>query len=100
MSWSLTQTNSAVMGPVLVSLPDGTVLLNGVLTGTVSGATLTYSISVGPDAIPSAPSCTGQMTGTAAITIAATSTLIGPMTVSSNNCPPPFSSSTITLTRQ
>jgi hypothetical protein len=100
MTWSLTQAGDAVTGPVLVTLPSGTVLLNGVLTGTVSGATLTYSIAVGPDAIPSQPSCTGQMTGTTAITIATISTLIGPMTASSSNCAPPVASSTITLTRQ
>jgi hypothetical protein len=34
------------------------------------------------------------------ITVGPTSTLSGPMGVSSSNCTPPFDTSTITLTRQ
>lgn len=100
MTWTLTQTGSTVAGPVLVSLPSGTVLLNGFLTGTISGPSLIYTITVGLGGVPSQPSCAGQMTGTMAVTIAATSTLSGPMAFSSGNCLPPFASSTITLTRQ
>lgn len=100
MTWTLTQANSAVTGPVLVGLSNGTVLLNGFLTGTLAGSALTYTISIGAGGIPTQPSCAGQMTGTMTLTVAATSTLVGPMTVSSSNCPPPFASSTVTLTKQ
>jgi hypothetical protein len=37
MTWTLTQTDASVTGPVLVLLPTGTVLLNGALVGTLSG---------------------------------------------------------------
>src|SRR5262249_29081670 len=47
MSWNLTQVNAVVSGPVLVLLPNGIVLLNGFLNGTLAGMSLTYTISVG-----------------------------------------------------
>jgi hypothetical protein len=100
MTWTLTQADSAVTGPVLIRLSSGTVLLNGVLTGTLTGSALAYTISVGAGGIPAQPSCAGQMTGTMAVTLAASSTLVGPMTVSSSNCAPPFAGSIVTLTKQ
>ena len=97
MSWTLTQTASAVTGPVLVKLPNGIVLLNGVLTGTLTGSSLAYTISVGPQGIPSQPACTGQLAGTMAAT---TATLTGDYTVPSATCTPPFGATgNISLTR-
>ena len=55
MTWTLTQSGTAVSGPMLVKLPNGIVLLNGSLTGTLTGSVLAYNISVGPQAIPSQP---------------------------------------------
>jgi hypothetical protein len=100
MSWALTQVNDVVSGPATVLLSNGTVLLNGFLTGTLSGMTLSYTISVGNGGVPSRPTCAGQLTGTMTVTVGATSTLSGPMGVSSSNCTPPFDASTIILTRQ
>jgi hypothetical protein len=101
MTWTLTQAvGGAVTGPVLVGLSNGDVLLNGSLTGTLTGSTLTYAIAVGPGGIPSRPDCTGQLTGSMNAAIGPSSTLIGPMGVSSSSCTPPFSGDTITLTRQ
>ena len=39
MSWNLTQINSVVTGPATVLLSNGIVLLNGFLTGTLTGPT-------------------------------------------------------------
>ena len=100
MTWTLSQTNAAVTGPVLIALPSGVVLMNGFLTGTVSGNTLTYTISVGPGGIPLQPSCAGQLGGTMAITVAAVSTLKGTPTVTSSTCTPPLPGGEITLTKQ
>ena len=100
MSWNLTQVNSVVSGPATVLLSNGIVLLNGFLTGTLSSTTLAYTISVGNGGVPSRPTCAGQLTGTMTVTPGITSTLTGPMGVSSSNCTPPFDTSTITLTRQ
>jgi hypothetical protein len=101
MTWTLTQTGSAVSGPVLVKLPNGIVLLNGFLTGTLTGSSLTYTISVGPQGIPTQPACVGQLGGAMTETTAsATSTLTGNYAVLSATCTPPFGSSgNLLLTR-
>jgi hypothetical protein len=100
MTWTLTQANGAVTGPALVLLPNGIVLLNGSLVGTLSGSTLTYTISVSAGGIPTQPTCVGEMTGTMTVSLAVTSTMTGPMAVTSSNCAPPFAGGTVTLTRQ
>jgi hypothetical protein len=100
MAWTLTQTGTAVSGPVLVRLPNGIVLLNGFLTGTLTGSTLPYTISVGPGGIPTQPACVGQLGGTMTATVGATSTLTGSYTVTSATCTPPFGASgDLALTR-
>ena len=100
MRWTLTQTGSTVMGPVLVRLPNGVVLLNGLLTGTLTGSTLVYAIAVAPQGIPSQPDCVGQLGGTMTATAGVTSTLNGNYAVSSATCTPPFAASgNLALTR-
>ena len=101
MVWTLTQSNgSDVSGPVLFGLSNGTVLLNGFLTGTLSGSVLTYTISVGPGGIPLSPSCVGQLGGTMTATLGATSTLAGDYNIRSSTCVPPFTGGSLTLTKQ
>jgi hypothetical protein len=100
MTWTLTQNNNAVAGSVLVSLPNGTVLLNGTLSGTLSGSTLTYVIVVSPGGIPSQPACAGQLGGTVTATLGVTSTLSGSYALTSATCTTPFSSGTFTLTKR
>jgi hypothetical protein len=99
MTWTLTQTNASVSGPVLVLLSSGTVLLNGALSGTLSGSTLTYVINIGAGGIPSQPACVGQLGGTANVTFSTPSTLAGNYSLNSSTCQTPFSSGTFTLTR-
>src|SRR5262245_18489516 len=78
MTWTLTQADATnVNGPVTLGLASGTVLMNGFLTGTLSGSTLTYTLFVGPGGIPTQPTCVGQVAGTMAVTIGAVSTLAG-----------------------
>ena len=100
MSWNLTHLSQVVTGPVTVLLSNGIVLMNGFLNGTLSGMTVTYTISVGNGGVPTRPACAGQLAGTMTVTVGSTSSLSGPMGVSSSNCTPPFDASTITLTRQ
>lgn len=100
LTWTLSQAGQAVTGPVMLALPSGTVLLNGFLTGTLTGSQLAYTISVGPGGIPAQPSCTGQIAGTMTATIAAVSTLAGTSTVTGSSCTPPFPGGPLTLTRQ
>ena len=100
MVWTLTQSGTSVTGPVLVRLPSGIVLLNGFLTGTLNGSTLTYTISVGPQGIPSQPACVGQLGGTMAARMGPPSTLTGTYAVVSTTCTPPFGASgDLSLTR-
>jgi hypothetical protein len=100
MVWTLTQTGTSVSGPILARLPNGIVLLNGFLTGTLAGSTLTYTISVGPQGIPTQPACVGQLGGTMTAQTGVTSSLNGTYTVTSSTCTPPFASSgNLALTR-
>jgi hypothetical protein len=100
MTWTLTQTNNAVSGPVLVTQPSGVVLLNGTLGGTLSGTTLPYTITIGPSGIPSDPTCTGQLSGMVIGVVSTTSTLTGSYEVASSTCNTGFSSGNFTLTKQ
>ena len=100
MTWTLTQTDAAVAGPVLVAVPSGTVLLNGALVGTVSGSTLAYVINIGPGAIPSQPVCTGQLGGVMTTSFGTTSTLAGAYHINSSTCATVFSNGAFTLTKQ
>ena len=101
MTWTLTQSDATnVTGPVFLGLASGTVLLNGFLTGTLSGSTLTYTISVGPGGVPAQPNCAGQIGGTMAVNVAAVSTMTGSSAVTGSNCTPPFPGGTITLTKR
>jgi len=98
MMWTLTQTNAAVAGPVAVLLPSGTVVLNGFLTGTMSGSSLTYAISVGPNGIPSQPTCGGQVGGTMTVA-AASASMAGSIAVISSNCTIQFASGNFAMTK-
>jgi hypothetical protein len=100
MTWTLTQSGSSVSGPVLVMLPNGIVLLNGALSGTINGNSLTYTINVASGGIPSQPGCTGQLGGGATAAIGTPSTLAGNYNVTSSSCTVPLASTgTFTLTR-
>lgn len=100
MTWTLSQSNANVTGPVLVGLPNGVVLLNGLLTGTVAGSTLTYTILVSPGGIPTQPQCVGQLGGTMMAAIGMPSTLTGSYAVVSSTCTTPFNGGNLTLTKQ
>jgi hypothetical protein len=100
MTWTLTQSGGNVTGPVVLTQPTGFVLLNGFLTGTLSGSTLTYAISVGPGGIPSQPTCTGQLGGQLTATIGAPSTLVGTSNLTSSTCSAPVPGGPLTMTRQ
>jgi hypothetical protein len=100
MTWTLTEMNGSVTGPVILGLPSGTVLLNGTLTGLVSGSTLTYVIAVGPGGIPAQPSCVGQLGGTMTATIGASPTLAGSSAVTSSSCTQPYPGGNLTLSKQ
>jgi len=90
MTWTLTQTGAGVSGSVLVAQPNGIVLMNGFLVGTLTGTALDYTISVGQGAIPSQPACAGQLKGTMTVRFGVPSTMSGNYSVAATTCPPPF----------
>ena len=98
MTWTLTQTGSAVTGPVVIGLPNGAVLMNGNVAGTLSGSTLPFTLTVPPGGIPTQPGCSGQITGTNGVT--GSSTMNGTYTVASSTCTTGLTNGTFTLTRQ
>jgi hypothetical protein len=100
MTWTLTQNGTAVTGPVLISLPNGTVLLNGTLTGTLNGTSLPYIIAVAANGIPNRPTCTGQLGGTMTVSSGTVPTMTGSIAIMSANCSILFSGTNFTLTRQ
>ena len=99
MTWTLTQSSGGVTGPVLVNLTNGFVLLNGFLTGTMTGTSLAYTIAVAPGGIPNQPACTGQLGGTMTVAVGTVSTMTGPISVISSNCSLQLPSTAITLTK-
>ena len=100
MSWVLAQGTDTVAGPVLILMPTGVVLVNGTLSGTVSGSTLTYTIDIAPGGIPSQTGCSGQLGGTATLGSGQTSTLSGSYVVRSTTCPIELSTDSFVLTKQ
>jgi hypothetical protein len=100
MTWTLSQSNGAVTGPVLVAPPSGIVLLNGSLSGTLASAALPYTIAVAPGGIPTQPACVGQLGGTMNATVGVVSTLAGSYAVVSSTCTTPFTGGALTLDKQ
>jgi hypothetical protein len=99
MTWTLTQTGTSVFGPVLIILPNGIVLLNGSLAGSLTGSALSYTITVLSGGIPANPNCTGQLAGTATLSAGSVSTLTGSYALITSTCPSPLSTANFTLTR-
>jgi hypothetical protein len=97
MTWTLTQSAAAVSGPALVALPTGIVLMNGALTGSLSGMTLTYTIDVPAGGIPLQPSCSGRIGGTS--TAVSASNMSGSYAVTSSTCATGLTSGSFTLTK-
>ena len=95
---TLTDAAGSISGPVLIGLPTGTVLLNGALAGTLTGTTLTYTISVPSGGVLSQPRCSGQIAGTTTLTGA--STMNGAYSVAASTCPTGLSTGTFSLARQ
>src|ERR1051326_2310204 len=79
MVWTLTQTGTSVTGPATIGLPSGVILVNGTLSGTLTGNSLAYSIAVGQSGVPSQPACTGQFAGTMTVSAGPVSTMSGPI---------------------
>lgn len=66
MTWRLTQSDGNVTGTFSATTPVGAPIYTaGAVSGTLSGATLTFTITVPGGAVEGNPDCTATFTGTA-----------------------------------
>lgn len=93
MFWTLTQSDAFISGEVSASTPSGSVTGQGSISGTICGATLTFTIS--GSFPPPLEGCAVTITGTAQVT---TTTITGTYT-GSNSCTGPFTNGEFTLDR-
>jgi hypothetical protein len=100
MTWTLTQTGPSVSGPALVTLANGTVVMNANVAGTLAGTTFTYSMTADAGGIPAQPQCTGQLGGTATVlNTGSPATLSGTYVLVSSTCAAPFTNGSFLLRR-
>lgn len=97
LTWTLTQSGANVSG--LASFTDTATGVSGTgtVSGSVSGATLSFTITIPAGGFPApANACTASMQGSAQ----ATSTSIDGMYTGTNSCTGPIQSGHFTLTKQ
>ena len=97
LTWRLTQTGTSVAGSVsLVALPSG-ITGTGSVAGTLTGTTLTFTMTIPRGGIPARPTCSvsaeGRATGVTKDTIPGTYS-------GSNSCSGAFTGGEFTLRRQ
>ena len=97
MTWTLTQTNAAITGPATVALPNGIVLMNGTVAGTLSNVVLTYTLNVPPGGVTLIPSCSGQVAGT--MTATSPHVLNGTYQLVTSSCATGLTNGTLTMNR-
>ena len=98
MTWTLTDTAGSISGPVLIGLPTGSVLLNGVVAVTLTGTALAYTVSVPAGGVLSQPGCSGQIAGTATLT--SSTAMNGAYAVAASTCPTGLTNGTFSLVKQ
>jgi hypothetical protein len=78
MTWLVTTSGSSVSAPVSAAGSLGIISFTGALAGTLSGSTLTFTITIPTGSILGSPNCSASITGSAnnvtATTIAGTYT--------------------------
>lgn len=83
ITWTATQTGTAVSGPATLVKPASNVPATGTMSGTLSGSQLTLSYSVPAGAVPVFLSCTIVGTGSATATA---QTISGNLQTTFTNC--------------
>ena len=98
MTWQLTQNGTALSGSAAITETNQGITGNGSMTGTVTGSSFTFSLSVAAGGFSgSAASCTASITGNGS-TLSATT--ITATYSGSNSCGGAVSSGQITLSKQ
>lgn len=83
-------------GTMTATTPLGTVVFNGNVSGTLSGTTLTFTITVPPCGVSAFPSCVINVNGSASVT----TTAISGTYSGSGTCTAPFNNGTLLLNKQ
>jgi hypothetical protein len=98
VTWVLTQAGNAVTGTASVVDPTAGPLFNGPLSGSVSGSTLTYNVTIAAGGVPLVPGCSGRIDGTMAVN---GSSMSGAFTGTSS-CPSqlPLTGGNLTMSKQ
>ena len=97
MTWTASQSGSAVTGPVTAKTSLGIVVFTGSLTGTLTGSSLTFSITVPADGMSGFPGCSATIDGTAS---GVSNTAIAGTYTGTNSCGGSFNSGHFSLTKQ
>ena len=97
MTWTLAQTGASVSGTVVIALPTGVVLMNGTVSGTLSGNSLGFTMTVPAGGIVSQPGCSGQIAG--ANMVVSSTTMTGAYSVVNSTCTTGLTNGTFVLTR-
>ena len=97
ISWQLTQSGSVISGSVTIDDPDTSFQARGILSGTVSGSLLRFSLQIPAGGFDDPyRDCTANVAGDAQLTSGSlTGTYSG-----TNSCTGPISSGQITVVKQ
>ena len=96
MKWQLTQADTSFSGTVTMTDASTGVTGGGSVSGTVSGSSINFSISVPAGGFDSPyASCTAELSGDGQITASITATFAG-----SNSCTGAITSGQLTLNKQ
>jgi hypothetical protein len=96
VTWTLTQSDASVTGPVVVAA-SGIPVISGTLMGTVSNSTLSYSVNIPAGGVVTNPTCTGRIDGT--MNMPSARQMSGTFTGTST-CDAPISGGNLTLAKQ
>lgn len=95
MAWQLTQSGDAVTGSVAIADAFGVIVARGTMSGTLSGSSLSFSITIPAGGFTGDPSCAASATGAASVT---PSSLAG--SYNGTSCTGAFAAGTLTLSKQ
>jgi hypothetical protein len=97
MTWTISQSRTTVSGPFVAKTKFGSVTFTGTASGSLSGTTLTFTVTVPTGGVTGLPTCTIAMNGTAT---GVTSARISGTYSGTNSCTGTFTGGQFTLDKQ
>lgn len=96
MTWQLTQSGTSVTGSVVIADSLSVTIARGTLSGTLSGSSLQFTVTIPAGGFDGNASCSGSFTGTAS----ATASSLSGSYAGTQSCTGAFSGGAITLSKQ